>query len=89
MKFWEIFGEGNPLECQTLFLSYAPALKAFVILVLLSVHSIHFCFAGLETLSLRVERHVQNALALAQWLESHPEWSFMVSGLKKQVHTMR
>lgn len=27
---------------------------------------------GLETLSLRVERHVQNALALAQWLEQHP-----------------
>jgi O-acetylhomoserine (thiol)-lyase len=28
---------------------------------------------GLETLSLRVERTCQNALALAQWLESHPE----------------
>jgi O-acetylhomoserine/O-acetylserine sulfhydrylase len=27
---------------------------------------------GLETLSLRMERHVQNALALAEWLESHP-----------------
>ncbi|MDQ2720872.1 MAG: O-acetylhomoserine aminocarboxypropyltransferase/cysteine synthase [Bacteroidota bacterium] len=27
---------------------------------------------GLETLSLRVERHVQNALALAQWLEKNP-----------------
>jgi O-acetylhomoserine/O-acetylserine sulfhydrylase len=27
---------------------------------------------GLETLSLRVERHVENALALAQWLEQHP-----------------
>jgi O-acetylhomoserine (thiol)-lyase len=26
---------------------------------------------GLETLSLRVDRHVQNALALAQWLEQH------------------
>jgi O-acetylhomoserine/O-acetylserine sulfhydrylase len=31
---------------------------------------------GLETLSLRVERHVNNALELAQWLEKHPqvEW---------------
>jgi O-acetylhomoserine (thiol)-lyase len=28
---------------------------------------------GLETLSLRVERHVQNTLALAQWLEKHPK----------------
>ena len=27
---------------------------------------------GLETLSLRVERHVENTLALAQWLEKHP-----------------
>ncbi len=27
---------------------------------------------GLETLSLRVQRHVENALALAKWLESHP-----------------
>ncbi len=27
---------------------------------------------GLETLSLRVQRSVDNALALAQWLEKHP-----------------
>jgi O-acetylhomoserine (thiol)-lyase len=27
---------------------------------------------GLETLSLRVQRAVENALALAQWLEQHP-----------------
>jgi len=27
---------------------------------------------GLETLSLRMERHVQNTLALAKWLEAHP-----------------
>lgn len=27
---------------------------------------------GLETLSLRVQRHVENALALATWLENHP-----------------
>ncbi|KAG8902999.1 Homocysteine synthase, partial [Tulasnella sp. 408] len=28
---------------------------------------------GLETLSLRVQRHCDNALALAQWLENHPD----------------
>jgi O-acetylhomoserine (thiol)-lyase len=28
---------------------------------------------GLETLSLRMERHSQNALAVAQWLEARPE----------------
>jgi O-acetylhomoserine/O-acetylserine sulfhydrylase len=30
---------------------------------------------GLETLSLRVQRHVDNALELAKWLESHPQVS--------------
>ncbi len=28
---------------------------------------------GLETLSLRVQRHVENTLALAEWLENHPQ----------------
>ena len=27
---------------------------------------------GLETLSLRVERHTENAMALALWLKDHP-----------------
>ena len=32
---------------------------------------------GLETLSLRVQRHVDNALELAQWLEQHPLVDFV------------
>ncbi len=28
---------------------------------------------GIETLSLRIERHVQNAKAVAEWLEAHPD----------------
>jgi len=28
---------------------------------------------GLETLSLRIERHVENAKAVAEWLEQHPD----------------
>ena len=28
---------------------------------------------GIETLSLRIERHVENALKIAQWLEKHPQ----------------
>lgn len=28
---------------------------------------------GIETLSLRIERHVENSQALAQWLENHPD----------------
>ena len=42
---------------------FGPAISPFNSFLLLQ---------GLETLSLRVERHVQNALALAQWLEQHP-----------------
>ena len=30
---------------------------------------------GIETLSLRVERHVQNAQLIAEWLEAHPDVS--------------
>ena len=32
---------------------------------------------GLETLSLRVQRHVDNALALAQWLEGHADVDYV------------
>ena len=32
---------------------------------------------GLETLSLRVQRHVDNALELAQWLDEHPSVSWV------------
>ncbi|MCB9081662.1 MAG: O-acetylhomoserine aminocarboxypropyltransferase/cysteine synthase [Lewinellaceae bacterium] len=46
---------------------WGPALSPFNAFLLLQ---------GLETLSLRVQRTVDNALALAQWLEQHPqvEW---------------
>ena len=32
---------------------------------------------GLETLSLRVERHVENTLAVAKWLEKHPKVEYV------------
>lgn len=42
---------------------------------------------GLETLSLRVERHVENTQALAEWLESHPRVeSVNYPGLKSSPH---
>jgi len=42
---------------------------------------------GLETLSLRVQRHVDNALALAQWLEQHPLVDFVqYPGLKSSPY---
>ncbi|MEY4477299.1 MAG: hypothetical protein RJA31_803, partial [Actinomycetota bacterium] len=37
----------------------------------------------IETLSLRIERHVENALAVAKWLEAHPDVaSVSYSGLE-------
>ncbi len=42
---------------------FGPALSPFNSFLLIQ---------GLETLSLRVQRHVDNALALALWLEKHP-----------------
>lgn len=79
LKFWEIFGEGNPLGLPNIAFSirarveglrdFGPALSPFNSFLLVQ---------GLETLSLRVQRHVDNALALAQWLESHPQVDYVV-----------
>ncbi|MBP3944339.1 O-acetylhomoserine aminocarboxypropyltransferase/cysteine synthase [Sphingobacteriaceae bacterium WQ 2009] len=43
---------------------FGPALSPFNSFLLIQ---------GLETLSLRVQRHVDNALEIAQWLEAHPQ----------------
>ncbi|RYY14147.1 MAG: bifunctional O-acetylhomoserine aminocarboxypropyltransferase/cysteine synthase, partial [Chitinophagaceae bacterium] len=41
----------------------------------------------IETLSLRVDRHVDNALKLAQWLEKHPQVDFVeYPGLKSSPY---
>jgi O-acetylhomoserine (thiol)-lyase len=45
---------------------------------------------GLETLSLRVERHGHNALALAQWLKSHPSVGWVnYTGLPEHPYHQR
>src|ERR1700730_14857264 len=42
---------------------------------------------GLETLSLRVQRHVDNALELAKWLDKHPQVaSVSYPGLPSSPH---
>ncbi|WFD33368.1 adenosylmethionine cyclotransferase [Malassezia cuniculi] len=46
-----------------------PALNPFGAFLLLQ---------GLETLSLRAERHIQNTTALAEWLEQHPQVSWVL-----------
>ncbi len=43
----------------------------------LSPHNAFLFLMGLETLGLRMERHCENALALASWLEKHPKVSWV------------
>jgi len=71
LKFWEEFGAGSPFG-NIAFITrarveglrdFGPAISPFNSFLLIQ---------GLETLSLRVDRHVENALALAKWLEQHP-----------------
>jgi O-acetylhomoserine (thiol)-lyase len=74
LKFWEVFGEGNPLGLPNVAFGirarveglrdFGPAQSPFNSFLLLQ---------GIETLSLRVQRTVDNALALAEWLEAHSE----------------
>jgi len=73
LKFWDVFGEGNPLGLPNIAFiirarveglrDFGPAISPFNSFLLIQ---------GLETLSLRVQRAVDNAFALAQWLEQHP-----------------
>ncbi|MCG8390356.1 MAG: aminotransferase class I/II-fold pyridoxal phosphate-dependent enzyme, partial [Cytophagales bacterium] len=74
LNFWETFGFDNPLGLPNVAFAirarveglrdFGPALSPFNSFLLIQ---------GLETLSLRVQRTVDNALQLAQWLETHPQ----------------
>lgn len=78
LKFWEVFGTGNPLGLPNIAFAirarveglrdFGPSLSPFNAFQLLQ---------GLETLSLRVERTVENAIKLANWLESLPEVEYV------------
>lgn len=73
LKFWDTFGFDNPLGLPNIAFAirarveglrdFGPALSPFNSFLLLQ---------GLETLSLRVQRTVDNALELAKWLDKHP-----------------
>ena len=50
-------------------------------------HGAHYTLLGIETLSLRMDRHVQNAIKVAEWLESHPAVSAVTyAGLKSSPY---
>lgn len=76
LRFWEVFGADGPFGNIAFIIrarveglrDYGPAISPFNSFLLLQ---------GLETLSLRVQRQVDNALELAQWLEAHPNVEFV------------
>ncbi len=50
----------------------------------------HYTLMGIETLSLRMQRHVQNAMAVAEWLEKDPRVDFVTyAGLKSSPYNHR
>lgn len=74
LNFWQTFGDNNPLGLPNIAFAlrarveglrdFGPALSPFNSFLLTQ---------GLETLSLRVQRTVDNALEIAKWLEAHPQ----------------
>lgn len=89
LVFWDVFGSGGPFGNIAFIIrarveglrDFGPALSPFNSFLLLQ---------GLETLSLRVQRTVENALELATWLEQHPKVeSVNYPGLKSHPsHTL-
>jgi len=86
LVFSEVFGENGPFGNIQFAIrarveglrDFGPALSPFNSFLLLQ---------GLETLSLRVQRHVDNALEIAQWLEAHPQVEKVsYPGLKSHPH---
>ncbi len=70
MNFWEVFGSNGPFGNIAFAIrtrveglrDFGPSQSPFNSFLLLQ---------GLETLSLRVERHVENTVKLAKWLRGH------------------
>ncbi len=74
LNFWETFGENNPLGLPNI----AFAIRARVeglrdFGAAPSPFNSFLLLQGLETLSLRVQRIVENAIELAHWLNIHPQ----------------
>lgn len=78
LKFWDIFGDNNPLGLPNIaFIIRArvEGLRDFGASI--SPFNSFQLIQGIETLSLRVERHAENAQKLAEWLEKHEQVEFV------------
>lgn len=71
LVFSDVFGQESPFgNIQFIIRARVEGLRDFGPAI--SPFNSFLLIQGLETLSLRVQRHVENALALATWLASHP-----------------
>lgn len=78
LVFSDVFGVNNPLglpNIQFAIRARVEGLRDFG--AALSPFNSFLLLQGVETLSLRVQRHAENALALAQWLEGHPKVEYV------------
>ena len=72
LNFWKVFGEGGPFG-NIAFIIRARVEQLRDIGPALSPFNSFLFIQGLETLSLRIERHCENTLVLAKWLQKHPK----------------
>ncbi len=71
LVFSDVFGVGSQFgNIQFIIRARVEGLRDFGAAI--SPFNSFLLIQGLETLSLRVQRHVENALELATWLENHP-----------------
>jgi O-acetylhomoserine/O-acetylserine sulfhydrylase len=70
LNFWEVFGKDSPFN-NIAFIIRARVEQLRDIGPCVSPFNSFLFLQGLETLSLRVERHNSNALKLAQWLDKN------------------
>jgi O-acetylhomoserine (thiol)-lyase len=75
LKFWDAFGAGSPLG-NIAFIIRARVESLRDLGPCQSPFNSFLLTQGLETLSLRIDRHCENAVALAKWLKRDPrvEW---------------
>lgn len=86
LVFNDVFGEKGPFgNIQFAIRARVEGLRDFGPAI--SPFNSFLLIQGLETLSLRVERHIQNTQAIAEWLEAHPKVAKVsYPGLKSSPH---
>ncbi len=76
MKFWEVFGSHSPFG-NIAYIIRARVTGLRSLGPSLSPQNAWLFLQGLESLSLRVDRTIQNTQALAEWLQQQPQVEFV------------